>query len=76
MKGLSWRRLALWVAVFLLAVGACLAVAATAYHGNRNSRIFHGVSCRYYDCKNCVVVFATRQAALAAGYRPCKVCRP
>ncbi|MGE4554161.1 MAG: Ada metal-binding domain-containing protein [Desulfovibrionaceae bacterium] len=56
-----------------------LAVAAAAgmvYHGNRNSHVFHRPGCRYYDCKNCVVVFHSRQEALEAGFRPCKVCNP
>ncbi|MEZ7198189.1 Ada metal-binding domain-containing protein [Pseudodesulfovibrio karagichevae] len=57
-----------------------LSVAATAasftYHGNRDSHIFHRPGCRYYNCKHCVVNFASRQAALEAGYRPCKVCKP
>lgn len=57
-----------------------LAVAATAgsitYHGNQNSYIFHRPGCRYYNCKNCVVAFASREAALKAGFRPCKVCKP
>jgi hypothetical protein len=51
-------------------------VAAAEYHGNRKSRIFHRPGCRYYNCKNCVVLFTSRQAALEAGFRPCKVCKP
>jgi hypothetical protein len=73
--------------LLLLAVGSAagqrpvvrsepVAVAAAEYHGNRNSHIFHRPGCRYYNCKNCVVYFATRQAALKAGFRPCKVCKP
>lgn len=46
------------------------------YHGNVRSHIFHGPSCRYYSCKNCTRVFKTREAAIAAGYRPCKICKP
>lgn len=56
--------------------GKTLAVAAAEYHGNRYSHIFHRPGCRYYNCKNCVVYFATRQAALKAGFRPCKICKP
>ncbi|MFH1058615.1 MAG: Ada metal-binding domain-containing protein [Pseudomonadota bacterium] len=75
-----------------LALGLCLALALAvgaappeartaaapvgAYHGNVKSKKFHRVGCRYYDCANCLAVFATREAALAAGYAPCKVCRP
>lgn len=57
------------------------AVAAQAreegpYHGNVRSGIFHRPGCRYYNCRNCRAVFNTREEALQAGYRPCKVCRP
>lgn len=60
--------------VLALATGA--AIAAAKYHGNTSSMIFHQSSCRYYNCKNCTMDFNTREAAIAAGYRPCKVCKP
>lgn len=72
-----------WLAPLILAAllvaGAGLAVARSAdlvYHGNVKSRIFHRPSCRWYFCKNCVAIFKSREAAIQAGYRPCKVCRP
>lgn len=43
-------------------------------HGNVQSRIFHLPECRNYDCKSCTQAFHSREAALAAGYRPCKQC--
>jgi len=46
------------------------------YHGNTKSKIFHKSSCRYYDCKNCTRVFYSREEAINAGYRPCKICNP
>lgn len=46
------------------------------YHGNRSSHVFHKPTCRYYWCKNCTRVFDTRDGAIKAGYRPCKVCKP
>jgi len=46
------------------------------YHGNVKSQIFHRPGCRWYNCKNCVAVFETKQSAIKAGYRPCKVCKP
>ncbi len=46
------------------------------YHGNKKTKKFHASSCRYFDCKNCVVVFRSRERAIRAGYTPCKVCRP
>ncbi|WP_460033834.1 sunset domain-containing protein [Megalodesulfovibrio paquesii] len=48
--------------------------ASAALHGNPNSHIYHGPSCRYYHCKACTMPFSSRQEAEAAGYRPCKVC--
>ena len=59
----------------LLAVGAT-AAQGTVYHGNVQSHIFHQPGCTYYTCKACTAVFTTRQAAVEAGFRPCKVCRP
>ncbi|WP_229591617.1 Ada metal-binding domain-containing protein [Pseudodesulfovibrio sediminis] len=56
---------------------ACEAQAASSvYHGNRNSHIFHQPACRYFNCKNCTVVFSSREQALNAGFRPCKICKP
>ncbi|TDT82710.1 Ada metal-binding domain-containing protein [Pseudodesulfovibrio indicus] len=60
----------------IVSTPAPLTVAQAEYHGNRNSHIFHQAGCRHYNCKNCTVVFATRQAALKAGFRPCKICKP
>ena len=44
---------------------------AMSYHGNRSSRIFHKLVCRYYDCKNCTAIFKSRDESISAGYRPC-----
>ena len=60
----------------------CLAIAflpspagsAQELHGNAKSYIYHNSSCRYYNCKNCVVIFSSRKEAEAAGFRACKVC--
>ena len=49
---------------------------AIIYHGNTSSHIFHRPGCRHYNCKNCTAVFHTREDAINAGYRPCKICRP
>ncbi len=46
------------------------------YHGNTKSKKFHLVSCRYYDCKNCTKNFKSKDQAIAAGFVPCKVCKP
>lgn len=46
------------------------------YHGNRKSKVFHAPNCLQYNCKNCTVIFQTREEAIAAGYRPGGGCTP
>ena len=48
----------------------------TVYHGNRNSHVFHAPWCRYYSCKNCTVIFNSREDAIKGGYRPGGHCKP
>lgn len=48
----------------------------TPYHGNTKSHVFHSSSCKHYNCKNCTVNFKSREDALTAGYRPCRICKP
>ncbi len=51
------------------------AVAAQGpFHGNVQSHVFHAPGCPNYDCKNCTVIFATREEALAQGYKPARDC--
>lgn len=50
--------------------------AQPVYHGNLKSKKFHRPGCRYHACPHCQAVFHSREQALAAGYVPCKVCRP
>ncbi|MCE7700122.1 MAG: hypothetical protein K8E24_015280, partial [Methanobacterium paludis] len=52
--------------------------ASGAYIGNSNTKVFHHASCRYVSKMNSEnkVSFNTRQDAINAGYRPCKVCDP
>ncbi len=47
-----------------------------SYSGNVNSKIFHHSGCRHFNCKACTAKFSSRDAAIRAGYRPCKVCNP
>ncbi|MDD2467154.1 MAG: thermonuclease family protein [Desulfobulbus sp.] len=49
---------------------------AGVFHGNLRSHKFHRSSCKDYNCKNCTVVFRSREEAIAAGYSPCGNCRP
>jgi endonuclease YncB( thermonuclease family) len=53
-----------------------LQAGAAPYHGNTSSRVFHRAGCPNYRCRNCTQEFSTREAALAAGYRPAGCCRP
>ena len=46
------------------------------YHGNIKSRIFHKPGCRYYDCKFCTEGFSSKEKAIRAGFKPCKICKP
>jgi methylphosphotriester-DNA--protein-cysteine methyltransferase len=64
------------LAVSLAFVANALELQKDAYHGNTDSKIFHQSSCRYFNYKNCTRVFDTREEAIKAGYRPCKVCNP
>ena len=61
---------------FTLVPEALSARTYTEYHGNTSSLIFHRPGCRYFNCKNCTMVFKSREEVIEAGYRPCKVCKP
>ena len=47
-----------------------------AYSGNVKSRVFHRSTCKDYHCKNCTQFFTDRKQALAAGFKPCGICKP
>lgn len=44
------------------------------YHGNLRSHVFHGPSCKDYNCKNCRKSFSSKTEAQNAGYRPHSQC--
>lgn len=44
------------------------------YHGNVKSHVFHGSGCQHYNCKNCTMVFRSKNDAMKAGYRAHKQC--
>ena len=46
------------------------------YHGNTSLMVLHRPGCRGYDCQNRTAVFKTREAAVAAGYWACGMCKP
>ena len=45
-------------------------------HGNVKSKKLHRSGCQGYNCKNCTAVFSSKEEALQAGYKPCKLCTP
>ena len=47
-----------------------------AYIGNVNTHVAHRPNCRALPNAGNRERFASRQAALLAGYRPCAICRP
>jgi endonuclease YncB( thermonuclease family) len=44
------------------------------FRGNVKSRVFHAPGCQHYSCASCTAVFETREAAVAAGFRPHAEC--
>lgn len=63
------------LAALLAAPGAGLALAASEYHGNPTTKVYHNSGCKHYNCKKCTVVFKSAKAAQKAGYRPCGICK-
>lgn len=49
-------------------------VSSIVYHGNRRSHVFHGPTCRDYNCKNCVVILKSAQEARSSGYHAHREC--
>jgi hypothetical protein len=56
-------------------IAGATALVPTEYHSNTQSKIFHGPDCSYYNCAQCTKIFKTRQEAVDAGFRLCKICR-
>jgi methylphosphotriester-DNA--protein-cysteine methyltransferase len=67
------------VAILIIFSIVCLSLAADfKYVGSKNSNKYHNPDCKWakkISPKN-LVTFKTAEEALAAGYVPCKVCRP
>jgi len=56
--------------------GLTAALATTIYHGNTDSKILHSPGCKYFNCRNCTIIFHSKNEARQAGFRPCKLCQP
>ena len=76
MRGKLVRRIAATCLLALALGGAAALAQGLVFHGNAKSHVFHRPGCRFYDCGACTVTFPNREAAVQAGYRPCKVCNP
>jgi methylphosphotriester-DNA--protein-cysteine methyltransferase len=74
-----FRRLAAKIALIALVVFTAAVIAhAATYVGSRHSNKYHYPNCRFalkIKPEN-RVTFTSAQEAVAAGYVPCKVCRP
>jgi len=46
------------------------------YKGNVSTNIFHKPGCRYYKEELCTAEFDSREEAIEAGFKPCKLCKP
>ncbi len=44
--------------------------------GNKNSKKFHRLDCRFMPAEDNQVPFASREEALRSGFVPCRVCKP
>ena len=70
------------VLIALIILGLLLSIftlnAGAYYVGSKNSDVYHYPSCHYVDRINPenLIYFDTPGDAIAAGYRPCKVCKP
>ena len=56
--------------------GAAKTATSGDYHGTTTEKTFHKPGCRYYNGKNATAIFKTREEAIKAGYKPCKICKP
>lgn len=51
-------------------------IGQTGFHGNTSSHVFHKPGCKHFNCRNCTVVFKSKDEAVKAGYKPCGMCKP
>lgn len=63
------------IAFLLVLHGTLCADMRVMYRGNKNSLIYHNSTCKYFNCKNCTVIFNSAHEAKNAGYRACKICK-
>ncbi len=49
---------------------------ATALYGNTKSRVFHKPDCPSFNAITCTSLFKRHSEAVAAGFKPCRICKP
>ncbi|KHM51837.1 Metal binding domain of Ada [Anaerovibrio lipolyticus DSM 3074] len=69
------KKLSIATLIAVLIAMAAPAMAAN-YLANPRSMIFHYASCRTIKKTSNFIPIGSRQEAVDAGYRPCKVCNP
>lgn len=75
-----------WLKIMIAATLVCTATAfaedtapapvpaPTPVKGNPDSKIYHKPQCHHYTAKGTTVEFKSEEAAMKAGYKPCKIC--
>ncbi len=48
----------------------------TALYGNTKSRVFHRSDCQSFSAISCTSLFNSQAEAKAAGFKPCRICKP
>ena len=64
--------------LLIVVLVATAVMAAPQFVASKNKGAFHTATCTWVKkiAPNNVVYFETRDAAIAAGHKPCKVCKP
>jgi hypothetical protein len=48
----------------------------TALYGNTKSRVFHRSDCKSFNAISCTSLFDSHAEAIAANFKPCRMCKP
>lgn len=64
--------------ILIVVLIASAVMAAPQFVASKNKGAFHLSTCKWVQkiAPNNVVYYETRDAAIAAGHKPCKVCKP
>jgi hypothetical protein len=77
-KKMDKKKVLITIIVLGLLLSSFTLIAGAHYVGSKNSDVYHYPSCHYVDRikPENLIYFDTPEDAIAAGYRPCKVCKP